>query len=82
MEQQSEAAREIADNVNAAAGSVDQIGSSIIDIESIADQAARSATKLNDAAVGVTQQTQRIRERAHLLTEEIRAIPAQAPSAR
>lgn len=76
MEQQSDAAREIADNVNAAAGSVDQIGGSIIQIENVADQAARSATKLSEAATGVTKQTRWIRERAKVLTEEIRAIRA------
>jgi len=76
MEQQSDAAREIADNVNAAAGSVDQIGHSIIDIESIADHAARSAARVSEAATGLTEQTKRIRERAQVLTEEIRAIPA------
>ena len=42
----------------------------------LADQAARSATKLNEAATGVTQQTKWIRERAKVLTEEIRAIRA------
>jgi methyl-accepting chemotaxis protein len=76
MEQQSDAAREIANNVNAAAGSVDQIGHSIGDIESIADHAARSAAKVSEAATGLTLQTKRIRERAQILTEEIRAIPA------
>lgn len=76
VEQQAEAAREIAANVNAASTSVDQVGGAIVQIENVADQASRSANKLNDAASGVTDQTKRIREQVRMLTEEIQAIPA------
>lgn len=76
VEQQAEAAREIAANVNAAAVSVDQVGGAIVQIENVADQASRSANKLNDAATGVTKQTSRIREQVRLLTDEIQAIPS------
>jgi methyl-accepting chemotaxis protein len=76
VEQQAETAREIAANVNAAASGVDKVATSIVQIEKVADHAARSANKLNEAASGVTDQTSRIRERVRLLTEEIQAIPA------
>lgn len=76
VEQQAEAAREIAANVNAASTSVDQVGGVIVEVKGIADQASRSANKLNEAAVGVTDQTRRIREQVRALTDDIQAIPA------
>jgi methyl-accepting chemotaxis protein len=76
VEQQAEAAREIAANVNAAATSVGQVGGAIVQIEDVARHASRSANKLNEAATDVTDQTRRIREQVRTLTEEIRAIPA------
>jgi methyl-accepting chemotaxis protein len=76
VEQQAETARDIAANVNAAATGVDKVALAIVQIEKVADHAARSANKLNEAATGVTGQTKRIRERVRLLTEEIQAIPA------
>lgn len=76
VEQQAETAREIAANVGAAASGVDKVGCAIIQIQNVANQAAQSANKVNEAATGVTNQTQRIRERVKMLTEEIHAIPA------
>jgi methyl-accepting chemotaxis protein len=76
VEQQADAARNISANVHAAATSVGQVGCAITQIENVADEASRSANKLNDAATGVTNQTRRIREQVKMLTEEIQAIPA------
>lgn len=76
VEQQADVAREIATNAHAAAHSVDQIGGAIVHIENVADQASRSANKLNEAAGGLTGQARQIRERVRTFTEEIQALPA------
>jgi methyl-accepting chemotaxis protein len=76
VEEQAQAAREIAGNAHAAATSVAQVNASISEIESIADSTNMTAAELSTAAVGVTEQTARIRERVREFTEEIHAIPA------
>jgi methyl-accepting chemotaxis protein len=76
VEEQAVAAREIAGNANAAAASVTQVGSAIVEIESVADQAARSAGKLSAASSNVTDQTRRIRDQVRTLAHDIKAIQA------
>ncbi len=76
VEQQADAARKIAVNVNSASGSVGQVGDAIAQIESVANLASQSAMKLTGAANGVTDQTKRIRERVSQLTQEIHRISA------
>ena len=39
-------------------------------------EASRAATKVNSAAIGVTDHTRLIREQVHRLADEIQAIPA------
>ena len=81
VDQQIDATHAIAANVNAAAASVVQIGGAIGKIENMANEASRSANKLNDAAAGVTQQAQRIREQMRILTNEMNAVPDCPPEA-
>ncbi len=76
VEEQAQAAREIAGNAHAAAASVGQVHASIGEIEAIADSTNMTASDLSASAVGVTEQTARIRERVREFDEEIRAIPA------
>jgi methyl-accepting chemotaxis protein len=76
VEEQAEAAREIAGNATAAAASVTQVSSAIGEIESVADQAARSAGKLSAASSNVTDQTRRIRDQVRTLAHDIKTIQA------
>jgi methyl-accepting chemotaxis protein len=76
VEEQAQAAHEIAGNAQAAAASVGQVNASISEIEAIADSTNMSAAELSTAAAGVTEQTARIRERVRAFAEEIHAIPA------
>jgi methyl-accepting chemotaxis protein len=76
VEQQAAAAHEIAGNANAAAGSVKQVNGAIIEIESVADRAATSASKLGGAAQDVADQTKRILDHVHALTENLQAAHA------
>ena len=57
VEQQAEAARDIAGNVNSAATMVGQVEESIGEIERIADITTRAVTDLATTAVAVAQQT-------------------------
>ena len=76
VEQQAEAAHEIAGNVNLAATNVGEVNRAITEIEAVADEATHAATKLTAAAVGVANQTRNIQERVKSFTEEIHAIRA------
>ena len=70
------AAREIAGNANAASASVTEVTGAIGEIETVADQAARSAGKLSAASANVTDQTRRIRDQVKALAHDIKAIQA------
>ena len=76
VEQQAVAAREIAGNANAASASVTEVTGAIGEIETVADQAARSAGKLSAASANVTDQTRRIRDQVKALAHDIKAIQA------
>ena len=76
VEQQAIAAREIADNVNAAAAGVGHVNDVIVEFEGVADQTARAVQKLGGAATGVTGQTKRIRDQVKAFTDDIQAIQA------
>jgi methyl-accepting chemotaxis protein len=69
VEQQASAAREIAQNVNAAASGVGEI-------ETIAGRAAQAAGDLDKAALEVANQTRRIRERVSIFAKDIHAMQA------
>ena len=76
VEQQAFAAREIAANANSASSSVVDVGTAIVEIETVADQAARSAGKLGLAAANVADQSKRIRDRVAVFTQNVQAIQA------
>jgi methyl-accepting chemotaxis protein len=76
VEEQAVAAREIAGNANAASASVTEVTGAIGEIETVADQAARSAGKLSAASANVTDQTRRIRDQVKALAHDIKAIQA------
>ena len=76
VEQQVQAAREIAGNVNAAASGVGHVASAVGEIEMIAGRTAMSAGQLGRSAGEVAKQTDRIRQRVRAFTEEIRALQA------
>ena len=76
VEQHAAIARDIAGNANAGAAGVHAVSSTIIQFEGVAQHASQSASKLDAAAAGVSNQTQLIRERARLLTQEIRTMTA------
>ena len=76
VEQQAQAAREIAGNVNAAANGVEHVANAIGEIETIASRTAVSAGRFGHSAGEVAKQTDRIRQRVRAFTEEIRAMQA------
>src|SRR6185437_16281810 len=76
MEHQSDAAREIAVNVNRAARNVDHVSSAISEIETIVGDTATAADNLGHSAVEVTTQTDQIRSRIRSFTEELRDVAA------
>jgi len=76
VERQAVSARDIAVNGYTAADNVGMVGSSMAQIENVAVEASRAATKLSAASTGVADQTRVIREQVQRLTDEIAAIPA------
>lgn len=76
VEQQAVAAREIAGNANSASSSVVEVGTAIVEIKTVADQAARAAGSLGTAATNVADQSKRIRDRVAAFAQTIQAIQA------
>jgi methyl-accepting chemotaxis protein len=74
MEQQAEAAREIADNVSSAAAVVGQVNDAITRIEQIGEDNARASEQLHQVAVQVAGQTREIRSRVRRFAEDILAL--------
>jgi methyl-accepting chemotaxis protein len=76
IEQQASATREIAQNVDAAAIGVGEVGASMSDIAAMADQTARATTDFRHAAVELAAQTNAIRARIMGFADDIRAAQA------
>jgi len=76
VEEQVATSQQIANSGSAVTDSVGQVGNAIVEIEGVAVEASRAATKVNSAAMGVTDQTRVIREQVHRLANDIQAIPA------
>jgi methyl-accepting chemotaxis protein len=76
VEEQAVAARDIAGNANSASCNVVEVGTAIVEIETVADQAARSAGKLGTAAVNVADQSKRIRDQVTAFAQNVQAIQA------
>jgi len=71
VEQQAEAAREIAGNVNSAAMGVTHVAAAISQIETVAGQTAAAVAELTDAAKQVADQTGTIRARVKEFTTDL-----------
>lgn len=78
VEEQANAAHEIAGNVQAAASGVGSMNQAIFEIESVAGNTSHSIETLREASTGVAERTRRIRERVKSFTEEIQDIQATA----
>ena len=76
VEQQAQATHEIAGNVNAAASGVGHVATAIGELEAIAHRTATSAGHLGRSAVEIAKQTDGIRRRVRVFTDEIRATRA------
>ena len=76
VEQQAVAAREIAGNAHAASSNVVEVGTAIVEIETVADQASRAANNLGTAASAVAEQSRMIRDRVASFTRTIQALQA------
>jgi methyl-accepting chemotaxis protein len=76
VEEQVISAREIAGNVSSVSEGVDAVAQSVVQIESVAERTNRAASQLNGAAVSVTSQTLRIRERVQAFATEVAKIRA------
>jgi methyl-accepting chemotaxis protein len=83
VEQQAAAARDIAGNVQAAAGGVGHLNGSISEIETISRQTAQAVARLSAAASDVAGQTSMIRERVRTFASDVhagRATRAELPA--
>jgi len=76
VEQQAEAAREIAGNVNSAALGVSNVATAIVQIEAAADETAAAVVELSEAAKEVASQTGTIRARVKEFTAGIQRAVA------
>jgi methyl-accepting chemotaxis protein len=77
VEQQTQAAREIASNMTSASGNVVNVSGAITKVESFGVGTAQAAEMLTSASVNVTEQAKRIHEQVTAFTEDVRAIQAQ-----
>jgi methyl-accepting chemotaxis protein len=76
VEQQANAAQEIAGNAHAASSSVRQVNGAISELEGVAKQTLQASARLSKAARNIGEQTKNIREQVQAFTNEIHAIPA------
>jgi methyl-accepting chemotaxis protein len=76
VEQQTQAAREIASNLTSASANVVNVNNAITKVESVGIGTAQAAEMLTSASVNVTKQAKRIHEQVRAFTEDIRAIQA------
>jgi methyl-accepting chemotaxis protein len=74
VEQQTQAARDIASNLTSASGNVVNVNGAITKVESFGIGTAQAAEMLASASVNVTKQAKRIHEQVRAFTEDIRAI--------
>jgi methyl-accepting chemotaxis protein len=77
VEQQTQAAREIATSLTSASANVVNVNGAIAKVESVGIGTAQAAEMLTSASASVTKQTKRIHEQVGAFTEDIRAIQAQ-----
>jgi methyl-accepting chemotaxis protein len=80
VEQQTEAAREIASNLTSASANVVNVNGAITKVESVGVGTAQAAEMLTSASANVTKQAKRIHEQVRDFTEDIRAIQGQYAS--
>ena len=80
VEQQTQAAQEIASNLAAASANVVNVNGAITKVESVGNRTAEAAEMLSSASVSVTNQAKRIHEQVRAFTEDIRTIQAQSAS--
>jgi methyl-accepting chemotaxis protein len=77
VEQQTQAAQQIASNLTSASEGVVSVAGAITKVEKVGVQTAQAAETLTLASVNVTNQAKRIQEQVKAFTEDIRAIQAQ-----
>jgi len=77
VEQQTEAAREIASNLTSASANVVDVNGAITKVEGVSVGTAQAAEMLTSASANLTNQAKRIHEQVRAFTEDIRAIQGQ-----
>jgi methyl-accepting chemotaxis protein len=77
VEQQTEAAREIASNLTSASANVVNVNGAITKVEGVGVGTAQAAEMLTSASANVTKQAKRIHEQVRAFTEDIRSIQGQ-----
>jgi methyl-accepting chemotaxis protein len=80
VEQQTQAAQEIASNLTSASANVANVNGAISKVESVGNRTAQAAEMLSSASVSVTNQARKIHEQVRAFTEDIRAIQARSAS--
>jgi methyl-accepting chemotaxis protein len=78
VEQQAQAAQEIAGNLTAASSNVVNVSGAVAKVESVGNRTAEAAEMLSAASVSVTDQAKKIHEQVKAFTADIRALQAQA----
>jgi methyl-accepting chemotaxis protein len=80
VEQQTQAAQEIASNLVAASANVVNVNGAITQIESVGNRTAQAAGMLSPASVSVTNQAKKIHEQVRTFAQDIREIQTQSAS--
>ncbi len=80
VEQQTQAAQEIARNLVAASANVVNVNGAITQIESVGNRTAQAAGMLSSASVSVTNQAKKIHEQVRTFAQDIREIQTQSTS--
>lgn len=76
VEQQMQAAQEIASNLTSVTTNVANVNGAITKVESVGNRTAQAAEMLSSASVSVTNQAKKIHEQVKAFTQDIRAIQA------
>ncbi len=77
VEQQAQAAQEIASNLTSASSNVVNVSSAVGKVERVGNRTPEAAEMLNVASVSVTDQAEKIHEQVNAFTADVRAMQAQ-----
>ena len=78
VEQQTQAAQNIASNLSSASANMSNVNDAISKVENVGNRTAQAAETLSSASISVTDQAKRIHVQVKAFTEELRALQARS----